>query len=151
MDQRVSIITLGVKDLAKAKAFYEDLGWKAAEMPPEEEGNIVAFDLYAMTLALYPLDKLDEDTGQAIERKGPPTFTLAYNVASEEEVDHTLAHVKTCGANIIKPAEKAFWGGYSGYFTDLDGHYWEVAFNPFAKLGSKGEFQWNGVELSSDK
>ncbi|MEP2980092.1 MAG: VOC family protein [Lentilitoribacter sp.] len=150
MDQRVSIITLGVKDLAKAKGFYEALGWKAAEMPPEEEGNIVAFDLQTMTLALYPLDKLDEDTGQAIERKGPPTFTLAYNVASEKEVDQTLTDAQTCGANIIKPAEKAFWGGYSGYFTDLDGYYWEVAFNPFAKLGPKGEFQWNGVEISSD-
>lgn len=145
MDQRVSIITLGVKDLAKAKGFYEALGWKATEMPPEEEGNIVAFDLHAMTLALYPLDKLDEDTGQAIERKGPPAFTLAYNVASEEDVDHTLAHARACGAKIIKPAEKVFWGGYSGYFTDLDGNYWEVACNPFSKLGPKGEFQWEGV------
>lgn len=145
MDQRISIFTLGVKDLARSKEFYDRLGWESADMPPEEAGNIVAYDLHSMTFALYPLDKLDEDVGKTDPRSGPPAFTMAYNVGSEALVDETLKLAKSCGATIIKPAEKVFWGGYSGYFADPDGFYWEVAFNPFSKLGKNGEFQWNGV------
>ncbi len=143
MDQRVSIITLGVSDLQKAKAFYDGLGWKEVEQTAGEE--IIAYDLHAMTLTLYPWDKLAEDAGVSSERAGSSAITLAYNVSSESEVDETITHVKTLGATITKPPQKAFWGGYSACFQDLDGHIWEVACNPFSKLGPKGEFQWLGV------
>lgn len=143
MEQRVSIITLGVKDLAKAKAFYDGLGWVAASSPDSEE--IIAYNLQSMALALYPWDKLAEDAGVSAERTGPSAMTLAYNVASEEDVNEMIIKVQALGAKVTKPAQKAFWGGYSGCFADLDGHIWEVAFNPFSKLGSNGEFQWNGA------
>lgn len=143
MEQRVSIITLGVKDLAKAKAFYDGLGWVAASSPDSEE--IIAYNLQSMALALYPWDKLAEDAGVSAERTGPSAMTLAYNVASEEDVNEMIIKVQALGAKVTKPARKAFWGGYSGCFADLDGHIWEVAFNPFSKLGSNGEFQWNGA------
>lgn len=144
MEQRLSIITLGVQDLAKSKSFYDGLGWKAASSPDTEE--IIAYDLISMALALYPWDKLAEDAGISAERSGPSAVTLAYNVSSESDVDEMIELARKSGAKITKPPQKAFWGGYSGCFTDPDGQIWEVAFNPFAKLGPNGEFQWNGVE-----
>lgn len=143
MEQRLSIITLGVSDLTKAKAFYDGLGWQAASSPDTEE--IIAYDLQSMALALYPWDKLAKDVGVSVERSGPSAITLAYNVGSEHDVDHMLKAATELGATITKPAQKAFWGGYSGCFSDPDGHIWEIAFNPFSKLGPNGEFQWNGV------
>ncbi len=143
MEQRISIITLGVSDLKKARAFYDALGWKVASEDQAEE--IVAYNLQNMTLALYPLSKLAEDAKITIERSGYSTVTIAYNVNSEAEVDETLKEVQKAGGKLIKPAEKVFWGGYSGYFADPDGNLWEVAHNPFAPLGPKGEFQWGGV------
>lgn len=144
MEQRISIITLGVSDLKKARAFYDALGWKVASEDKTEE--IVAYDLQNMTLALYPLDKLAEDAKISVERSGYSTITIAYNVNSETEVNETLEEAQKAGGKLIKAAEKVFWGGYSGYFSDPDGNLWEVAFNPFAPLGPKGEFQWGGVQ-----
>jgi uncharacterized protein len=144
MEQRVSIITLGVSDLKKSRAFYDALGWKVASEDKTEE--IVAYDLQNMTLALYPLNKLAEDAKIPVERSGYSTITIAYNVNSETEVNETLEEVQKAGGKLIKAAEKDFWGGYSGYFSDPDGNLWEVAYNPFAPLGPKGEFQWGGVK-----
>jgi uncharacterized protein len=144
MEQRISIITLGVSDLKKARAFYDALGWKVASEDKAEE--IVAYDLQNMTLALYPLSKLAEDAKIPVERSGHSTITIAYNVNSETEVNETLEEVQKAGGKLIKAAEKVFWGGYSGYFSDPDGNLWEVAYNPFAPLGPKGEFQWSGVK-----
>ncbi len=143
MEQRISIITLGVVDLKRARAFYDALGWKVAS--EEQAEQIVAYDLNGMTLALYPLDKLAEDAKIEVKRSGYSTSTIAYNVRSEEEVDSTLQEAVMAGGELIKPAEKVFWGGYSGYFADPDKNLWEVAYNPFSKLGPNGEFQWNGV------
>ncbi len=141
MDQRLSIITLGVSDLEKSKQFYCALGWQVAS---EEDAGIVAYNLNQMTLALYPKAKLADDANIEMNSGGFPSFTLAYNVASENAVDETLFEAqKIAGANIIKPAEKVFWGGYSGYFSDPDNFLWEVAYNPYVKLGPNSEFQWN--------
>lgn len=142
MEQRASIITLGVKDLKKSRAFYDRLGWKVASENQAEE--IVAYDLQDMTLALYPIHKLEEDAKVSVGKSQYSAFTLAFNVSSESEVDSVLMEAVEAGAELIKPAEKTFWGGYSGYFADLDGTLWEVAFNPFSKLGPNGEFRWNG-------
>ncbi len=140
MQQRLSIITLGVANLKTAQAFYDALGWKASS---EEEG-IVCYDLQSMALALYPLDKLEEDAKVPVVKSGYSSITIAHNVGSESEVDQTLAQAEKAGGEIIKPAEKVFWGGYSGYFSDPDQYLWEVAYNPHSVLGSNGEFQWKG-------
>ena len=115
MEQRLSIITLGVSDLKKSRAFFDALGWKVASEDQAEE--IVAYDLINMTLALYPLDKLEEDAKVKVERQTYSAFTIAYNVRSEEEVEATLKEAVKAGGKLVKPAEKAFWGGYSGYFA----------------------------------
>ncbi len=143
MEQRISIVTLGVRKLTAARAFYDALGWRIAN-EGEETASIIAYDLQAMSLCLYPWDKLAEDA------EVPPTGTgfmgvvLAYNVRTEEEVARILAAAKTAGGRIVKPAEDAFWGGHSGVFADPEGQLWEVAWNPLAPLGPKGEFQWKG-------
>jgi len=142
MEQRLSIITLGVADLKRSRAFYDALGWKVAS--EEQAEQIVAYDLISMTLCLYPLDKLGEDAKIKVNHQEYSTITLAYNVRSEEEVDAALAEAVKAGGKLIKTAEKVFWGGYSGYFADPDGNLWEVAFNPFAPLGPDGEFRWKG-------
>ena len=142
MDQRISIVTLGVSDLKRTRAFYDALGWKVAS--EEQADQIVAYDLISMTLCLYPLDKLGEDAKIKVNRQEYSTITLAYNVRSEEEVDAALAEAVKAGGKLIKTAEKVFWGGYSGYFADPDGNLWEVAHNPFSKLGPDGEFRWLG-------
>ncbi len=143
MEQRISLVTLGVSDLAKASAFYDALGWKISSSDKEE--GIIAYDLQSMALALYPWEKLAEDAGVPVERSGHSAFAIAYNAPSEREVEEILRQAERAGGRIIKAAEKAFWGGYSGYFSDVDGHLWEVAYNPFSKLGPNGEFQWGGA------
>ena len=147
MQQRISIITLGVADLKKARVFYDSLGWKVASEDQAED--IVAYNLQNMTLALYPLDKLAEDAKVPMNRTGYSTVTIAYNVNSESDVQDVLEEAQKAGGRIVKPAEKVFWGGYSGYFSDPDGNLWEVAYNPFSPLGPRGEFQWGGVNLDS--
>jgi catechol 2,3-dioxygenase-like lactoylglutathione lyase family enzyme len=128
MKPHITIITLGVKDLDRSIQFYENgLGLPRKEGP---EG-IAFFETTGTMLALYPRNKLAEDITVSEEGAGFQGFTLAHNVSSPEEVDATLMEAATAGAEIVKPGQKAFWGGYSGYFRDPDGFYWEVAHNPF--------------------
>ena len=142
MEQRISIITLCVSDLKKARAFYDALGWKVASEDQAEE--IVAYSLQNMVLALYPWDKMVDEVKIPAERSGYSAFTIAYNLNSENEVNDVLEEAQKAGGQLIKPAEKVFWGGYSGFFSDPDGNLWEVAYNPFSALGPNGEFQWGG-------
>lgn len=129
MRQKLNIITLGVTDLEKSLNFYEKgLGWKKSSSSNE---NIAFFPLGGIVLGLYGRHELAEDITIPEEGKGFSGITLAYNTKSEKEVDEVLVEVEKLGAEIIKPAQKVFWGGYSGYFKDPDGHIFEVAFNPF--------------------
>ena len=129
MRQKFTIITLGVSDIQRSLAFYEKgLGWKKSSSSNE---NIAFFSLGGMVLGLYPKHLLAEDVTISAEGAGFSGITIAYNTKSEKEVDDVLAEVEKLGAIILKPAQKVFWGGYSGYFKDLDGHIFEVAFNPF--------------------
>lgn len=124
MEQRISIITLGVADLNRSGEFYERIGWRRAKA--ENEG-IVFFQAGGMALALYPRGELAKDANVASEGHGFIGVTLAYNTRSRGAVDVILEEAGAAGAKIIKPAEEAFWGGYSGYFADPDGFLWEVA------------------------
>ncbi len=136
MDQRLSIVTLGVSDLARARAFYCDgLGWRASRASNE---NIVFIDAGGVALALYPRGYLAADARLDAQGAGFSGVTLAHNVAGRDDVDRVLAEAEAAGAAILKPAEDAFWGGYSGYFADPDGHAWEVAWNPFFPLSDDG-------------
>lgn len=144
MEQRISIITLGVDDLQKSRVFYDSLGWQV--VTEEQSDEIICYNLQSMALALFPWEKLAEDAGVSPNRSGYSSFTIAYNVNSEIEVETILEQAHQAGAKIIKPAQKVFWGGYSGYFSDPDNHLWEVAYNPFSKLGPNGEFQWGGAQ-----
>lgn len=136
MRQKFSIITLGVTDFNRTLSFYEKgLGWKKSS---SSQGDIAFFPLGGMILALYPKHLLAEDANVSPEGSGFPGITIAHNAASEKEVDEVLAEVKKLGATIVKPAQKVFWGGYSGYFRDPEGYLFEVAFNPFWKLDKEG-------------
>ncbi len=136
MEQRLTMIALGVKDLKKSEHFYtEILGWKKAKGSDE---NIVFFTLNGIQLALYPKDKLAEDALVSGAGSGFQGFTLAYNTHSEKQVDEVFAELKQKDVKITKPPQKTFWGGYSGYFADPDGYLWEVAHNPFLNLNDKG-------------
>jgi len=128
MDSRISIITLGVKDFDRALRFCRDgLGFTTTA----KTGDPVAFFQTSGTrLALYPLDKLAEDISPTVKPSAPGGFggiTLAHNVRTKDEVAQVLALAEKAGGKIVKPAQDAFWGGHSGYFTDPDGYYWEVA------------------------
>ncbi|MFQ5899353.1 MAG: VOC family protein [Candidatus Methylomirabilia bacterium] len=128
MKPYVTLITLGVKDLDRSIEFYErGLGLPRKQGP---EG-IAFFDTEGTMLSLYPRDKLAEDITISGGGSGFQGFTLAHNVDSEEAVDATLEQAVAAGAELVKPGQKASWGGYSGYFTDPDGYYWEVAWNPY--------------------
>jgi catechol 2,3-dioxygenase-like lactoylglutathione lyase family enzyme len=145
MEQRVSMITLGVADLGRAKAFYEEVvGWKAAPGPPE----IAFFDLGGLVFSLYPLVDLAKDRNATLDDSsglGFQGYALAHNARSKEEVDSIFAELKDKGATIVKQPEEVFWGGYSGYFSDPDGHCWEVAYNPYWTIGEDGR-----VSMSKD-
>ena len=129
MEQRLSLITLGVADLARAVSFYERVvGWKASPSPP----GVAFFDLNGVVFSLFPNEELAKDLGRAAgAAHGYGGFALAYNARSKEEVDSIFARLKERGADIVKAPENVFWGGYSGYFADPDGHKWEVAYNPY--------------------
>jgi catechol 2,3-dioxygenase-like lactoylglutathione lyase family enzyme len=138
MEQRISLITLGVTDLDRSRKFYEHLGWRRSMS--EAEG-IVFFQTGGMALALYPRNELAKDATVAPEGQGFRGMTLAYNARTREEVDAVLAEAESAGAKILKPAQEAFWGGYSGYFSDPDGFPWEVAWNPQFKIAPDGSIQ----------
>jgi predicted lactoylglutathione lyase len=135
MEQRVSSVTLGVADLRHSREFYERMGWRRSMA--EAEG-IVFFQAGGMALALYPRLELAKDTNRAADGQGFSGMTLAYNARSREEVDSVLAEAAAAGAKILKPAQEAFWGGDSGYFSDLDGFSWEIAWNPPFAIGEDG-------------
>src|SRR5438270_4206153 len=134
MDQRVSLITLGVRDLARARAFYEALGWTTGAQPADD---VCFFQAGGMVFALWGRDQLAEDT--AVEDSGGwGGVTLAYNTRSPEEVDAVLSEAEAAGATITRPGAETFWGGYSGVFVDPEGHAWEVAHNPHWTLANDG-------------
>ena len=137
MEQRVSLITLGVSDLARSREFYERLGWKRSG---NNEG-IVFFQAGGMALALYPRQELAKDANVSAEGQGFGGITLAYNARTREDVDAVLAEALKAGARLMKAAEDAFWGGYSGYFADPDGFLWEVAWNPFFPIAEDGSIK----------
>lgn len=132
MDARISMITLGVEDLAASVAFYERLGLPRKDFASDD---VAFFALNGTWLGLYGREALAEDAAVGGTGGGFPGFTLAHNVGSEAEVDATLAEAEAAGATITKPGQKVFWGGYSGYFKDPDGFLWEVAHNPFEWIG----------------
>jgi predicted lactoylglutathione lyase len=126
MEQRLSLVTLGVSDLARSRAFYEALGWKTGAAA---EDDVVFFQAGGMILALWGRDQLAEDSGVE-DSGGWGGITLAYNCRSPEEVDAVIEEARTAGAAIPRAGAATFWGGYSGMFVDPDGHPWEVAHNP---------------------
>ena len=144
MEQRISMITLGVRDLQKARAFYDALGWQAAS--EEHADTVVPYNLNGLTIGLFGWDSLAEDAQVSAEGSGFRGVALAYNVRNKEDVAATLAEAEKAGGKIVKPAQDVFWGGHSGYFTDPDRHLWEVAYNPFSPLGADGTFQWGGKQ-----
>ncbi len=136
MQPRISMITLGVRDLKKSIAFYKALGFPELE---QESDTVAFFPLNGTWLGLYGHDALAEDADIAPAGSGFRGVALAHNVDSEAQVDATIAEAVAAGATVQKPAEKVFWGGYSGYIADPDGHLWEIAYNPYAWIGPKDE------------
>ena len=135
MEQRVSIITLGVADLTRSREFYERLGWRRSMAKAE---GVVFFQAGGMALALFPRHELAKDANIATEGHGFSGISLAYNARNRQEVDAVLAEAKAAGAKLLMPAQEAFWGGYSGYFSDPDGFLWEVAWNPSFPMAADG-------------
>ena len=141
MEQRVSLITLGVTDMEVSARFYDALGWTRVET----DDGVVVYDLIGQTLGLYPIAALAEDIGIAVEELGVGRATLGYNCREKAEVAQVLSAVEAAGGRVLKPAADVFWGGHHGYFEDVDGHIWEVAHNPFSPLRKEdGAFRWNG-------
>ncbi|MGC2475231.1 MAG: VOC family protein [Candidatus Sulfotelmatobacter sp.] len=138
MEQRVSIVALGVADLTRSREFYEHLGWQKSKASNEA---IVFFQTGGMGLALYPRSELAKDANVSPEGNGFTGFSLAHNARSRAEVDSVLAQAVNAGAKLLKPAQEAFWGGYSGYFADPDGFLWEVAWNPFFPIAENGAIE----------
>jgi uncharacterized protein len=134
VEQRLSLITLGVADLGRASAFYEALGWRTGAAPADD---VVFFQSGGMIVALWGRDQLAEDSGVE-DSGGWGGVTLAHNVRSPEEVDAVIAEAGRAGARIARPGGKTFWGGYSGVFVDPDGHPWEVAHNPHWTVAKDG-------------
>ncbi|HET7717628.1 MAG TPA: VOC family protein [Bauldia sp.] len=135
MDQRLSLVTLGVADLARARRFYEDgLGWKRGN----DNADVAFYQLPGMILALWSRAALAEDAGVADSGAAFSGMALAFNARSREEVDAVLAEAVAAGATLVKAAHETFWGGYSGYFADPNNHLWEVAHNPFWTIAADG-------------
>jgi uncharacterized protein len=134
MEQRLSLVTLGVADLDRSRRFYEALGWRRSG----DQADVVFFQAAGMVLALWSRAALAADARVPAEGSGFAGIALAYNARTREEVDAVLAEAKAAGAEITKPAEKVFWGGYAGYFADPDGHLWEVAWNPYWTIAEDG-------------
>jgi len=135
MEPRVSLITLGVADLERARAFYEALGWRSDSKPQD---GVVFFQSGGMVLALWSRAELAKDSG-VTDGGGWGGVTLAYNVGSPADVDAFLAKARAAGAAIPRDGAETFWGGYSGVFLDPDGHPWEVAHNPFWTVDENGD------------
>jgi uncharacterized protein len=137
MEQRLSLVTLGVADLDRSRHFYETLGWRRHGAHAE----VVFFQAGGMALALWSRQALAADAQLAAEGSGFAGIALAYNTRTRDEVDRVLDEAKAAGATIPKPAEEASWGGYAGYFADPDGHLWEVAWNPHWTVAEDGSIR----------
>lgn len=138
---RVSIVTLGVENLSAATEFYKALGWKKSAMSQDTISFLKGSNV---VLGLYGKSALAEDIGIEDAPKGFSAMSLAINMNSREEVDTFSTLVKSVGGTIVKEPQKVFWGGYSGYFSDLDGHYWEIAHNPFVSFDDNGNLDLDG-------
>lgn len=134
MKPRISLLTLGVDDLERSLRFYRDgLGLETPGIMGQEfeHGSVAFFELQSgLTLALWPRKSLASDSGLQQTPPSSTDFSIAHNVNSRTEVDDVMAEAERAGARVVKPAQETFWGGYAGYFTDPDGHLWEVAWNP---------------------
>lgn len=137
MEQRVSLITLGVRDLARARAFYEALGWTTGAEPGDD---VVFFQCGGMVVSLWDRARLAEDT-RVEDPGGWGGITPAYNARSPEEVDAVLAEAAAAGGTVLRPGAKTFWGGYSGAFADTEAHAWEVAHNPHWTIAEDGSIR----------
>lgn len=135
MEPRLTIVTLGVSDIARSRAFYEKLGWKPS---PASQGDITFFKAGGVVLSIFPREHLAEDAKVDAQGSGFRGFTLAHNVKSKDDVAKVLAEAEKAGARILKPAQDVFWGGHSGYFADPDGNLWEVAWNPHVGFKADG-------------
>lgn len=134
MKPRITVLTLGVRDLDRALRFYSDgLGLATDGIVGEEfeHGAVAFFDLQSgLRLAIWPRESIAHDTGLPVTAPSPTAFTIGHNVSSEVEVDEVMAQAEAAGASVVKAGHATFWGGYSGYFQDPDGHLWEVVWNP---------------------
>ena len=136
MEPRISMLGLGVKDLKKSLAFYKALGWEASDKSNE---NIAFLPLNGICICLYPMEKLAEDAQLPFaELKAFRGSTLAHNCRTKQEVDQHFEKALAAGAKALKTPQNTFWGGYGAYFSDLDGHVWELAYNPFIELDEQG-------------
>jgi hypothetical protein len=134
MDQRLSLVTLGVRDLPRARRFYEALGWSTGAKPDDD---VVFFQAGGMIVALWDRAKLEEDSG-VTDTGGWGGITLAYNTRSPAEVDAVIEEARAAGAKIAREPGENFWGGYTGIFIDPEGHPWEVAHNPHWTINADG-------------
>jgi catechol 2,3-dioxygenase-like lactoylglutathione lyase family enzyme len=135
MEQRITVITLGVADLERSTAFFEQLGWRRSVRQAQ---GVSFFQCGSVAVSLFPRLELAKDAGISPKGEGFGGLAIAHNTRSKEDVDAILVEAKSAGAEIVKPAQEVFWGGYSGYFRDLDGHLWEVAWNPGFDLDERG-------------
>lgn len=140
--QRVTLITLGVDDLAASRAFYAALGWREHG---ESQPGVAFYQMHGAALALFGRTDLAADQGRPGAALGTGAVTLAQNFTTEDEVDAAYAAALAAGATALKAPEKVFWGGYSGYWADPDGHVWEVAMNPFWPLAADGSLTLPGA------
>ncbi len=135
MDQRLSFITIGAKDMNRLKQFYiEKFNWT----PLKDNGGIVFFKMNGFILGIFPSDELAKDAGVKNNGEGFKRFTLSINYKSEKEVDEALKTLESREVKIIKEPKKTTWGGYSGYVADIEDNLWEIAYNPFLKMDSAG-------------
>ena len=138
MKQAISFVTLGVADLERSRRFYKALGWIESS---GSQAEVAFFQVGSIAFALFDRESLAEDAKVSPDDSGFPGFALAHNVATEADVDATLLEAVTAGGQLIRPAEKASWGGFRGYFADPDGFLWEVCYNPFFLLDKRGFIQ----------
>lgn len=136
------MVTLGVSDLARATKFYQNVGF---ERSSASQDGISFMRSLSIVIGLYPIGELSKDVAAEVGTPGKGAVALAQNHPSEADVDRAIAVAVASGATIIKTAQKVFWGGYSGYYADPDGHLWEVAYNPFVELGENGCMNLSGA------
>lgn len=138
LPSRINLVTLGVEDLERSSEFYQQLGWKESSA---SNPAIRFFCSQGTVLSLYGRAALAEDASVAVDGYGFRGITMSQNLESPADVDAAFAHALACGATSVKPPEKVFWGGYSGYFADPDGHLWELAHNPHLTLNAAGHME----------